>query len=114
MCPINRSTDLNVLKEKEERPTITNPTGKSDLPGIDIFVSTADPDKEPPLVTAKTILSILATDYPVEKLACYVSDDGVVYLPLRPWLKQRVLLIYGFPSAVNMLLSPGILNHTSA
>ncbi|KAM1270232.1 hypothetical protein ACFX2I_002324 [Malus domestica] len=75
-CPINRSTDLNVLKEKFETPSPNNPTGKSDLPGIDIFVSTADPDKEPPLVTANTILSILATDYPVEKLACYVSDDG--------------------------------------
>jgi hypothetical protein len=28
------------------------------------------------LTTATTILSILAADYPVEKLACYVSDDG--------------------------------------
>ncbi|XP_057450183.1 cellulose synthase-like protein D2 [Lotus japonicus] len=76
LCPINRSTDLNVLKEKFETPSPSNPTGKSDLPGIDIFVSTADPDKEPPLVTANTILSILAADYPVEKLSCYVSDDG--------------------------------------
>ncbi|CAH8281752.1 unnamed protein product [Eruca vesicaria subsp. sativa] len=71
LCPINRATDLQVLKEKFETPT-----GKSDLPGLDVFVSTADPDKEPPLVTANTILSILAADYPVEKLSCYVSDDG--------------------------------------
>jgi len=76
LCPINRSTDLNVLKEKFEVPSPNNPTGKSDLPGIDVFVSTADPEKEPPLVTANTILSILAADYPVEKLSCYVSDDG--------------------------------------
>ncbi|KAL8534763.1 hypothetical protein ACS0TY_010698 [Phlomoides rotata] len=76
LCPINRATDLNVLREKFETPNPSNPTGKSDLPGIDIFVSTADPEKEPPLVTANTILSILAADYPVEKLACYVSDDG--------------------------------------
>lgn len=76
LCPVNRATDLNVLKEKFEMPSPNNPTGKSDLPGIDIFVSTADPEKEPPLVTANTILSILAADYPVEKLACYVSDDG--------------------------------------
>ncbi|KAM3322385.1 cellulose synthase-like protein D3 [Capsicum chacoense] len=76
LCPVNRATDLNVLKEKFETPTPTNPTGKSDLPGIDIFVSTADPEKEPPLVTANTILSILAADYPVEKLSCYISDDG--------------------------------------
>ncbi|XP_068669723.1 cellulose synthase-like protein D3 [Aristolochia californica] len=75
-CPVNRSTDLAVLKEKFETPSPINPIGKSDLPGIDVFVSTADPEKEPPLVTANTILSILAADYPVEKLACYVSDDG--------------------------------------
>ncbi|XP_010276804.1 PREDICTED: cellulose synthase-like protein D3 [Nelumbo nucifera] len=75
-CPVNRSTDLAVLREKFEMPSPNNPTGKSDLPGIDVFVSTADPEKEPPLVTANTILSILAADYPVEKLACYVSDDG--------------------------------------
>jgi hypothetical protein len=76
LCTINRATDLSVLKEKFETPTPNNPTGKSDLPGIDIFVSTADPEKEPVLVTANTILSILAVDYPVDKLACYVSDDG--------------------------------------
>ncbi|KAJ8631960.1 hypothetical protein MRB53_025296 [Persea americana] len=76
LCPINRATDLTVLKEKFEEPGPHNPTGKSDLPGIDMFVSTADPEKEPPLVTANTILSILAADYPVEKLSCYVSDDG--------------------------------------
>ncbi|KAF2306713.1 hypothetical protein GH714_020767 [Hevea brasiliensis] len=76
LCPINRATDLNVLKEKFETPNPSNPTGKSDLPGIDVYVSTADPEKEPPLVTANTILSILAADYPVEKLSCYVSDDG--------------------------------------
>ncbi|XP_010914015.1 cellulose synthase-like protein D4 [Elaeis guineensis] len=74
--PINRETDLSVLKDKFEMPSPDNPTGRSDLPGVDVFVSTADPEKEPPLVTANTILSILAVDYPVEKLACYVSDDG--------------------------------------
>ncbi|XP_072998241.1 cellulose synthase-like protein D4 [Typha latifolia] len=76
LCPVNRATDLSVLKERFELPSSRNPKGRSDLPGIDVFVSTADPDKEPPLVTANTILSILAVDYPVEKLACYLSDDG--------------------------------------
>ncbi|CAH1415237.1 unnamed protein product [Lactuca virosa] len=76
ISPVNRATDLNVLKEKFETPCPQNPSGKSDLPGVDVFVSTADPDKEPPLVTANTILSILAANYPVDKLSCYVSDDG--------------------------------------
>lgn len=76
LCPVNRVTDLTVLKDRFESPNLCNPKGRSDLPGVDVFVSTADPEKEPPLVTANTILSILAVDYPVEKLACYLSDDG--------------------------------------
>ncbi|KAJ6685218.1 X-BOX TRANSCRIPTION FACTOR-RELATED [Salix purpurea] len=36
--------------------------------------------KEPPLITANTVLSILAVDYPIEKVACYVSDDGAAML----------------------------------
>ncbi|KAF2286360.1 hypothetical protein GH714_015395 [Hevea brasiliensis] len=76
LSPVNRSTDLDVLRDKFEMPSPSNPTGRSDLPGIDMFVSTADPEKEPPLVTANTILSILAVDYPVEKVSCYISDDG--------------------------------------
>ncbi|KAF5820170.1 putative 1,4-beta-D-xylan synthase [Helianthus annuus] len=68
--PINRATDLVALKDKFES------TGRSDLPGVDIFISTADPDKEPPLVTANTILSILAVEYPIEKISIYISDDG--------------------------------------
>jgi hypothetical protein len=30
--------------------------------------------------TANTVLSILAVDYPVDKVSCYVSDDGVAML----------------------------------
>lgn len=58
--------------EKEGEP--------SELASIDIFVSTVDPMKEPPLITANTVLSILAVDYPVDKVACYVSDDGAAML----------------------------------
>lgn len=47
---------------------------------MDVFVSTVDPMKEPPLITANTVLSILAVDYPIEKVACYVSDDGAAML----------------------------------
>ncbi|KAG1330409.1 putative Cellulose synthase-like protein D1 [Cocos nucifera] len=74
--PINRAADLLALRDKFETPSPANPHGRSDLPGIDVFISTADPEKEPPLVTANTILSILATEYPVEKLSVYISDDG--------------------------------------
>ncbi|XP_054813512.1 cellulose synthase A catalytic subunit 2 [UDP-forming]-like [Prosopis cineraria] len=74
-CPIERETYLDRLSlryEKEGKP--------SDLANVDIFVSTVDPMKEPPLITANTVLSILAVDYPVDKVACYVSDDGAAML----------------------------------
>ncbi|RWR85292.1 cellulose synthase A catalytic subunit 2 UDP-forming [Cinnamomum micranthum f. kanehirae] len=73
--PIERETYLDRLSlryEKEGKP--------SELADIDVFVSTVDPMKEPPLITANTVLSILAVDYPVEKVACYVSDDGAAML----------------------------------
>ncbi|CAH2034867.1 unnamed protein product [Thlaspi arvense] len=76
LFPVNHGTDIEALEAKFELPNPNNPTGKSDLPGIDVFVSTADAEKEPPLVTANTILSILSVDYPIEKLSCYISDDG--------------------------------------
>jgi hypothetical protein len=74
--PINRAVDLSALREKFESVTPSNPTGRSDLPGLDVFISTADPYKEPPLTTANSLLSILGTEYPVEKLFVYISDDG--------------------------------------
>ncbi|CAI9771412.1 unnamed protein product [Fraxinus pennsylvanica] len=73
--PIERETYLDRLSlryEKEGKP--------SELAAVDIFVSTVDPLKEPPLITANTVLSILAVDYPVDKVACYVSDDGAAML----------------------------------
>ncbi|KAJ7541904.1 hypothetical protein O6H91_10G081400 [Diphasiastrum complanatum] len=73
--PINRETYLDRLSlryEKEGEP--------SQLAAVDLFVSTVDPSKEPPLVTANTVLSILSVDYPVDKVSCYVSDDGAAML----------------------------------
>ncbi|KAL6180757.1 hypothetical protein ACLB2K_047416 [Fragaria x ananassa] len=73
--PIDRETYLDRLSlryEKEGQPSQLSP--------VDIYVSTVDPLKEPPLVTANTVLSILAVDYPVDKVSCYVSDDGAAML----------------------------------
>ncbi|KAK8937193.1 Cellulose synthase-like protein E1 [Platanthera zijinensis] len=46
------------------------------LPGVDVFICTADPTLEPPTIVINTALSVLAYDYPPEKLSVYVSDDG--------------------------------------
>ncbi|KAK7289593.1 hypothetical protein RIF29_03342 [Crotalaria pallida] len=46
------------------------------LPRVDIFVCTADPEIEPPMMVINTMLSVMAYDYPLEKLSVYLSDDG--------------------------------------
>ncbi|KAL0324176.1 UNVERIFIED_CONTAM: Cellulose synthase-like protein G2 [Sesamum calycinum] len=49
---------------------------RKDFPAMDIFICTADPYKEPPINVVNTALSVMAYDYPTEKLSVYVSDDG--------------------------------------
>ncbi|KAK1583186.1 hypothetical protein Q3G72_021667 [Acer saccharum] len=43
---------------------------------MDIFMTTANPVLEPPIIIVRTVLSLIAVDYPANKLACYVFDDG--------------------------------------
>ncbi|XP_057836475.2 cellulose synthase-like protein E6 isoform X2 [Cryptomeria japonica] len=64
--PVERFTYPERLSKRFEK----------ELPPIDVFICTADPVKEPPLDVSNTILSTLAFNYPVQKLTCYVSDDG--------------------------------------
>lgn len=73
--PIARETYLDRLALRFEREGETN-----QLAPVDFFVSTVDPLKEPPIITANTVLSILSVDYPVDKVSCYVSDDGASML----------------------------------
>ncbi|OWM75385.1 hypothetical protein CDL15_Pgr021549 [Punica granatum] len=51
---------------------------KRELPALDMFVTTADPELEPPIIMVNTVLSLMAVDYPgtAHKLAVYVSDDA--------------------------------------
>ncbi|THU74470.1 hypothetical protein C4D60_Mb04t33710 [Musa balbisiana] len=73
--PITRETYLDRLSMRFEREGEPNR-----LAPVDVFVSTVDPLKEPPIITSNTVLSILSVDYPVEKVSCYVSDDGASML----------------------------------
>uniref|UniRef100_A0A0E0R075 Cellulose synthase n=1 Tax=Oryza rufipogon TaxID=4529 RepID=A0A0E0R075_ORYRU len=73
--PVTRETYLDRLALRYERDG-----EPCRLAPIDFFVSTVDPLKEPPIITANTVLSILAVDYPVDRVSCYVSDDGASML----------------------------------
>ncbi|KAJ8505309.1 hypothetical protein OPV22_006195 [Ensete ventricosum] len=73
--PITRETYLDRLAMRFEREGEPNR-----LAPVDFFVSTVDALKEPPIITANTVLSILSVDYPIDKVSCYVSDDGASML----------------------------------
>ncbi|XP_019191239.1 PREDICTED: cellulose synthase-like protein G2 isoform X2 [Ipomoea nil] len=60
-----------------------------ELPAIDVFVCTADPKAEPPLGVMNTVLSVMALDYPPEKLSVYLSDDGGASVTLRSLRETR-------------------------
>ncbi|CAH1415410.1 unnamed protein product [Lactuca virosa] len=47
-----------------------------EYPALDVLICTADPTKEPPVGVVNTALSVLAYDYPPDKLSVYISDDG--------------------------------------
>ncbi|KAL6896797.1 hypothetical protein ACP4OV_007369 [Aristida adscensionis] len=71
--PVKSTPDLAALRRHYDLPV---DGGAVLLPGIDVFVTTADPVDEPVLYTMNCVLSILAADYPVERFACYLSDDS--------------------------------------
>ncbi|KAB1670379.1 hypothetical protein ES319_1Z172700v1 [Gossypium barbadense] len=84
--PVNRETYIDRLSARYERE------GEPDeLAAVDFFVSTVDPLKEPPLITANTVLSILALDYPVDKVSCYISDDGAAMLTFESLVENSRL-----------------------
>ncbi|GJV24057.1 putative cellulose synthase, partial [Tanacetum coccineum] len=70
------STKWNQCSTRTYPERLVKRVCESDFPPVDIFVTTADPILEPPIITMNTVLSLLAVDYPINKLALYLSDDG--------------------------------------
>lgn len=68
--PVDRSVNL------EKLPTTDDEEEEKYLPGLDVFICTADPGKEPVVQVMNTVLSAMSLDYPPEKLSVYLSDDG--------------------------------------
>ncbi|MFS8029821.1 putative cellulose synthase (UDP-forming) [Helianthus anomalus] len=70
---------------------------ESEFPGLDVFVCTADPFKEPPIGVVNTVLSVLAYDYPPEKLSVYLSDDGGSQLTLFAFMEAAKFARHWLP-----------------
>ncbi|KAK1423942.1 hypothetical protein QVD17_19253 [Tagetes erecta] len=66
----------NQISTKTYPDRLLNRVNEFEMPNVDIFVTTADPILEPSIITMNTVLSLLSTDYPADKLALYLSDDA--------------------------------------
>lgn len=99
--PISREAYIDALSARYERES-----DSCELAAVDFFVSTVDPLKEPPLITANTVLSILAVDYPVEKVSCYVSDDGAAMLTFETMAETSDFARKWVPFCKKYLIEP--------
>uniref|UniRef100_A0A7N0VIC3 Cellulose synthase-like protein G3 n=1 Tax=Kalanchoe fedtschenkoi TaxID=63787 RepID=A0A7N0VIC3_KALFE len=77
-----QSFRLFPIRRAELIPEMNRAVPDSEYPTLDVFICTADPYKEPPVSVANTALSVMAYDYPAEKISVYVSDDGGSQLTL--------------------------------
>ncbi|PSS11208.1 Cellulose synthase-like protein [Actinidia chinensis var. chinensis] len=68
-----------------------------DFPAVDVFVCTADPYKEPPVNVVNTALSVMAYDYPAEKISVYISDDGGSVMTLYAFMEAAKFGKYWLP-----------------
>ncbi|KAL3742953.1 hypothetical protein ACJRO7_018282 [Eucalyptus globulus] len=61
--------------------------GTGGFPALDVFICTSDPYKEPPMGVVNTALSVMAYEYPAEKLSVYISDDSGSELTLFTFME---------------------------
>ncbi|PPS16922.1 hypothetical protein GOBAR_AA03675 [Gossypium barbadense] len=78
----------------------------NELPGVDIFVCTADPVIEPPMMVINTVLSVMAYDYPPEKLSVYLSDDAGSQLTFYALLEASQFAKYWIPFCKKFNVEP--------
>ncbi|RVW91736.1 Cellulose synthase-like protein G3 [Vitis vinifera] len=88
MCPTERQVFIEHLEHYAK---------ESEYPALDVFICTADPYKEPPIDVVNTALSVMAYDYPIEKLSVYVSDDGGSQLTLFAFMEAARFATHWLP-----------------
>lgn len=88
---------LRPIHRKEFPDNLGEIVKESDFPALDVFICTADPYKEPPMGVANTALSVMAYDYPTEKISVYVSDDGGSQLTLFAFMEAAKFASHWLP-----------------
>ncbi|XP_022721717.1 cellulose synthase-like protein G3 isoform X2 [Durio zibethinus] len=88
---------MRPIRRKEFAENLKGIMKEEDFPGLDVFICTADPHKEPPMNVVNTALSLMAYDYPKEKLSVYVSDDGGSALTLFAFMEAAKFACHWLP-----------------
>ncbi|KAK4803586.1 hypothetical protein SAY86_003403 [Trapa natans] len=73
---LSQSIRWNIVHQLPFKDKLSLRYKDKQLPRVDIFVCTADPEREPPSMVISTVLSLMSFNYPPEKLSLYLSDDG--------------------------------------
>ncbi|KAH7513708.1 hypothetical protein FEM48_Zijuj11G0009700 [Ziziphus jujuba var. spinosa] len=76
MWAMTQTFRMRLVYRNEFPENIKKVAKESEFPALDVFICTADPQKEPAMSVVNTAISVMAYDYPTEKLSVYVSDDG--------------------------------------
>ncbi|KAG1346416.1 putative Cellulose synthase-like protein G2 [Cocos nucifera] len=85
------------VRRREFPARLIDTVGRKNLPALDVFICTADPHKEPPMSVVSTALSVMAFDYPTDRLSVYVSDDGGSEVTLFAFMEAAMFARYWLP-----------------
>ncbi|KAF1881836.1 hypothetical protein Lal_00042549 [Lupinus albus] len=96
----------NLVFRKPFKTRLSQRYEEMNLPGVDIFVCTADPDIEPPIMVINTVLSVMAYDYPVEKLSVYLSDDAASDITFYALLEASTFAKHWLPFCKRFKVEP--------
>lgn len=77
-----------------------------ELPRIDVFVCTTDPNKEPTFEVMNTVISAMCLDYPADKLSVYLSDDGGASVTLNGMKEAWVFATWWLPFCKRYNIKP--------
>ncbi|KAL4566923.1 hypothetical protein LXL04_031049 [Taraxacum kok-saghyz] len=99
-------THRRTFKQRLTQRSIRTLKFENELPGVDVFVCTADPVIEPPMMVISTVLSVMAYDYPPEKLSVYLSDDGGSELTFYALTQAAIFSEHWLPYCRNYKIEP--------
>ncbi|MBA0713690.1 hypothetical protein Golax_012709 [Gossypium laxum] len=99
---------MSPIRRKEFPQDLKQIIKDEDFVGLDVFICTADPYKEPPMNVVNTALSLMAYDYPTDKISIYVSDDGGSDLTLFAFTEAAEFARHWLPEHNVMERSPQV------